>query len=181
MLEAASPRAANIAVALRIEPAAHAGVLPPSNCCMRPSSWPCTVAFAEGVAVAAWICSVNSAAFWALAEPEISSPASISRAAGASTIVASPWAAFMSVTLDVSSWAASTWDCVPNVPATGVSPSVVACTWDATVEGVIVVVGATEGRPTCETVSTLAASAVGACATACPAVAPIKSASCGWR
>ena len=56
-------------------PAAHTGVSPPSKSVINSASCPFTVAFSEGVAVAACTCSVNAAAFSASAAPEIISPA----------------------------------------------------------------------------------------------------------
>ena len=57
ILEAPKPLAAISAEAFLNAPAAHAGVLPPSKACIKPSSWPCIVASLVGVASAACIFS----------------------------------------------------------------------------------------------------------------------------
>ena len=57
------PREAILDITPRSAPAAHAGGLLASKSFVSSPSCPCTVAFSEGVAVAACISSVNLAAF----------------------------------------------------------------------------------------------------------------------
>ena len=88
MLEAPKPREAIKAEAALIAPAAHGGGLPPSNCSIKPVSWPCTVASVEGAPVAASKLISFLALSMSTVEPLISSPASIVRASGACTVCA---------------------------------------------------------------------------------------------
>ena len=77
-------------------PAAHAGVAPPWNCCIKPSSCCATIACADGLpcAAAASVCAVTAAAFAASTPvPLISSPCWICLCTGLLIKIALPCAA----------------------------------------------------------------------------------------
>ena len=86
--EADRPRAAIIAAAPRIAPAAQAGVAPPSKSSINPVSCPCTVASLDGAPVAASKLVSFLTRSISTVEPSIISPFSILRGAGALTVCA---------------------------------------------------------------------------------------------